>query len=281
LSNCSRLSSVWPGGDDFGGRSIGDNHSSVRNSPSGKQFGLELAIDIAKREFWPFEPVELDVDLRVARGVERSFRVEEMIDPGSDAFTIEDPTGERRRYRSPRRYCANLERFTVKPGSPFRRDISIFGQAGRFTFAQPGVHRLWAVFDRGSKGQVRSAQIEVNILPPASTAAYRDALLTLDSKSRAKLLYHRVVRHGLDPNTLRDFCERHAGWDGIGNVEYGLGRSLLKPSTTSGTAVGKKRARQGLELLRRARDSKSLGSKQRGWAEELVANNGIPASADA
>jgi len=103
---------------------------------------------MSRRSFFYFEPVELDVVLSAPSSANRSFRVPDCIDPGYGAFRIwiEEPSGERRIYRSPRIYCAHDELIFVGPKKPFRRDISIFGESGGFTFRRAGVHKVWAEF---------------------------------------------------------------------------------------------------------------------------------------
>lgn len=102
LSKCSASRFIWPGGSAFG--DLGDlgpglaAPADAENAPN----TLSLTVSFARDAFWPFEPVEMDVALSVTEG--DSQWVPDYLDPGYEDFVIwiEDPSGERRRYRSPR-----------------------------------------------------------------------------------------------------------------------------------------------------------------------------------
>jgi len=125
---------IEPGGNAYGRIGTltgGGDYTVMTNVAEGASpFGLEMHIDVAQREFWRFEPIELDVEIRAASGVRRTFSIPNAVDPGFESFGIfiEDPDGERRRYRSPTRLCSAVSLLTIAPSSPFRRDIPIFGQ---------------------------------------------------------------------------------------------------------------------------------------------------------
>lgn len=272
LSACSTSSNVWPGGAVFSDTGPFANHNSlpIRQEPT--EFGLELGIDMQTREFWPFEPVELDIELRVAPGVTRSFDVPDQIDPGYDAFVvwIEEPTGERRRYRSPRRYCGGVGRLRILPGRPFLRDISLFGEAGGYTFERSGIHRIWAEFEVRPGRIVRSAQLELNVLPARPSPEYEAARAALTPASRSKLLYHRVLRAEMEPAALSAYAKGNTGRVPIGSIEYALGRSMIAASNGVEPDQQPGLKQSGIALLERAIHRAQLGLNQRRWIVRLL-----------
>jgi hypothetical protein len=273
LSRCSKSSDVWPGGAVFGDRGPNAHHDSPRMVRSSAPFGLELSIDMAFREFWPFEPVELDIELKVLGGIDRTFRVLNRIDPGYEQFRIwiENPSGERRLYRSPRRYCSTNNRRTIAPGRSFKRDISIFGEAGSYTFRDHGVHQIWAELDGVREQPLRSNRIEVNIKAPSESPLYRTAHAVLASPTSAELLYHRLVRCSKDEiSRLMDFAEGASEWHAVGNIEYGLGRALIRNSVEVDPENASTLAATGRKWLSRARDRKLLGQNQRACAQQIL-----------
>jgi hypothetical protein len=270
LSNCSRSPFICPGGSPFDERGTFGNLNRIeRRSSPPPHFGLALELSMARREFWAFEPVELDLELRVAPGVDRSFRVPDAIDPGYETFNIwiEEPSGERRRYRSPRRYCRANRRRRVSPGDPFRRDISIFGEAGGYTFRSAGVHRLWATFGVSPKRSIRSNDLEVNVLPADDSEAYARAAHVLTGRGRSSLLYHRLMRDTgrKDLSLLKAYAKEHAGGSS-GSIKYALGRAMVERAERSEQKIPK----AADELLKDAREDPAIGRRQREIADGLV-----------
>jgi hypothetical protein len=278
LARCSTSRDIWPGGSPY--REVGPwSHQNVPavQKRAGK-FGLALSLHMGRHEFWAFEPVELDITVEVAGGVNRSFTLEDQIDPGYDRFRIwiEDPGGERRLYRCPRLYCAAGGTRRISPTAPFRRDVSIFGEAGGYTFRRPGVHRIWADFTPGRGRSLVSNRLEVNVLPGLESQRFGTLREVLGSPARAKLLYHRQLAAPRgDVRLLEELCEAERDWAGIGGVEYGLGRAMVNIGARRKTGRAAWRAR-GIEWLRRARDRDELGEHQRGVAEALVTEAGAP-----
>ena len=76
----------------------GNLNTPQRLSQSSAPFGLELVVDCRPREFWQFEPIQLDLELRLVGGQALSINVPDEFDPGHQRFRllIEDPNGERR-----------------------------------------------------------------------------------------------------------------------------------------------------------------------------------------
>ncbi|MGF6706948.1 hypothetical protein [Pseudomonas frederiksbergensis] len=271
LSNCSRSPNVWPGGSAFNETGKYTNYRTGPNrEPRHQDFGLELALSMQQREFWHFEPVELDIELRVVEGVQRSFRVPDAIDPGYESFEIwiEEPTRERRRYRSPRRYCSTGKRRTIKPGRSFRRDISLFGEAGGYTFRVPGVHRIWAEFTVRPGAVLRSNELEVNVMEPSQSDSYTLASRILSAPPRAKSLYHRLFRSANQRNLLilKDYCDTAPRLQSIGAIRYAVARIMAEQASAANCSLPHAAAEQ----LRRALDSPELGLRQRELALRLL-----------
>ncbi|MBD8469563.1 hypothetical protein [Sphingomonas sp. CFBP 8765] len=271
LAHCSSSPFVCPGGSPFQSTGMFANHNSqVRRASSPPQFGLELAIGMGQREFWPFEPIELDVTLRVANGVDRSFRVPDTLDAGYDTFAvwIEEPGGSRRRLQSPRRYCGATRSRQIRPGRPFRRDLSIFGEAGGYTFRIPGIHRLWVDFEYRHGTRLRSNDLEVNVLPADGTPSYRSVANALARRRSAGILYHRLLRRN-DPHVLDELADFAVGADkpkSAGSILYAVARAKAELAIRDGEAP----CRSAAEMLRRAADEPDMGEHQRELARKLT-----------
>jgi hypothetical protein len=102
LANCGFDDHVTPGGCPY----MGDDSTAFdgpdwlnRASP---KFGLSLTIDVQPREFWRFEPVQLDLCLQTV-AAPHQFVLPDEIDPGHKRFRIfiEDSNTERRMYQPP------------------------------------------------------------------------------------------------------------------------------------------------------------------------------------
>lgn len=277
LSQCSKSPFVWPGGLPF----AGDNNWSQgamrpdSNMAEG-QFGLELVLGSARHEFWPFEPIELEIEVRVAAGIRRSFFIPDRVDPGYPEFVIwlENPRGERCRYQSPRHYCGVNKRRKIAPDRPFKRDISIFGQAGGYTFSTSGIWRVWAEFQIGNGRRLQSNRIELNVLPRSPAPSYERAFHRLAQAKSAALLYHRLLR----PSTqavveLVEQANDPASEVPVGGIEYALGRALA----TSSRKRAPRDHTEASEFLKRARDRKDLGATQRRHADRIIEElNDVP-----
>lgn len=215
LAQCSSSKFVRPGGSPWEVRGMVSPQGQLPAQAPRPYFGLDLIIDMAQREFWNFEPVELEIRLCVAAGVEKTFTVPDSIDPGYPEFRImiENPLGERYLYRSPRHYCLNPAVITVAPDQGFERDISIFGQAGGYTFQSPGVHRIWALFSLPGGELLKSNELDVNVLPASPDSEEFCMLRSVLTQPRhAKLLYHRSGKpHSKRSGSWRNWRRRQTG----------------------------------------------------------------------
>lgn len=212
-----------------------------------------------------FDPVELDLELRVAPGVERRFRVPDALDHGYDLFDIwiEEPRGERRKLRSPRIYCSPLKTRTITPAAPFRRDISIFGEAGGYAFRKAGLHAVWAEFEPRPGHKLVSNRLEVHVRGRGCEDEIQDERAMLANSKAAQTLYHRLPI--AKPKQLGDLAEfaRTAKLQSRGAIAYGLGRAMLHGASAKAKA-------EASDLLARAAQEKVLGDHQRAIAFELT-----------
>ena len=263
---------VWPGGRDH--RDLGlltPEPGEAFNHPL--TFGLELRLAMDQREFHAWEPVELS--LGVAPGVERTFEVPDVLDPGYDAFDlwIERPNGERLKYRPSNFYCLNSKRLRVAPGHSFERDLSVFGQSGGYTFRHVGIHRLSAELRLPEHGLVRSNSVEVNVLP--QPARERSAALgrLLYRRSPARLLFYRDGRPD-EPGVelLSEACARYSAAPSAAAAHYALGRFFLRQARRARWGqTGNLRA-AARDHLERAAGHKLQSRHRRDIATQLLAD---------
>ncbi len=262
LSKCSSSKNVWPGGSLFSDTGEFSNLSRARmNTKSQHVFGLDLKLSMAVREFWRFEPVELDIEVGIADGVDRSFRVPDAIDPGYEEFKIwiDMPNGERKRYRSPNRYCGIRKRRLVGPNKPFVRDISIFGGSGGFTFEESGIYTISAEFEF-NKGQfIKSNALEVYVRPPGKRGGYQSYKEMFVEKGVSQSVYYRFL-DGLDESAVSELLDVVSNLQeaaALDSLKYGLARALLN-------SFGQRsELRQvAVEILERLLDKGQLGKNQ-------------------
>ncbi len=278
---------AWPGRSEFQGEHTDDLVDAVplnqrRKDGRDRPFGLILRIDLARRSFYWFEPVELDVELTVAPGVNGSFVIPDRLDPGYASFRIwiEDPLGERRYLRSPRRYCATVSSLTISHKRPFRRDISFFGQAGGYTFRRSGVHRVWVEFTPSPDISLRSNSLEVEIRAVRSNndweMDYRALATSHDGKT---LFYHRQLQGDTKAAApFEDFLLERRGFHAAASIRYALARNYLAQQIDSskGTEDSDRRASMTSRArthLQRVCDCALVGNRQREIALRLLEEN--------
>ncbi len=276
LSQCSASRFVWPGGSAFG--DLGpftavinpiDAHANVAEP-------LRLRIGMRQDAFWPFEPVELDVELALRGDSQATVRVPDMLDPGYQCFTIwiEEPSGERRRYLSPRHYCDHRGRLTISPGVPLSRDISIFGQSGGFSFQRAGMHKVFVTYEQGPRRMLHSNVLEVMVRLPGTGDYYSAASQAMGDRDLGGLLYHRSLnparRRKL--SRLADLCEAFPRQPVMANVQYAIGRACARFAQQKVIA-----GQPSLDLVRKAAAhlkaavrKKALGDHRRAHAERAL-----------
>ena len=161
LMRCATDADVMPGGSIF--RDFGDEDR--RDGKPSFAGPLVLAVSTSSDEFWPMEPVMLNIRLSAAGQSTAVIPAE--VDPGYKRFRvmIRDPDGSVRLYRSPMRFCSQASSIEISAGNPFVRDLPLFGQAGGYTFKAAGIHQVWAELDVTGRKLLRSNVSEVNVLP--------------------------------------------------------------------------------------------------------------------
>lgn len=264
---------VMPGGMPFGDRGPSGNMDSPRQkTTSSSSFGLELSIDCTPREFWRFEPVQLEIGLRKIGGEALYQKVPDELDPGYKSFRImiEEPNGERRLYRSTKHFCGAPGFLKITTGKPFRRDLAIFGQSGGYTFKSSGVHRLWAEFDT-KKGVLRSNKLEIFIKPEHNVDDERDLYNKYLSNPRAsKVLFHREdLSDGKGIRILKECMDSFPKAWSTGEIHYTLGKAIIVQAESNAKSASKQYLKAS-EHIKRALDFKFLGEYRRQKSIEIL-----------
>jgi hypothetical protein len=271
LARCSTSPDVWPGGlpfDDRTDEARYDDPFAADRIPH--EFGVEMLIGMEQREFWRFEPVELDLIVRTAPGVSRSFKMPNTFDPGYENFVIwiEEPNGEMRRYRSPHRYCPTPSTIDIAQSQPFQRDIPIFGQSGGYTFRRSGPHKIWTTMVVPGRGMLRSNQLEINVRRAPQRESQDSLKLreTLTKSPIGRLLFYRLDRTGGKAESeLAKLVESEPEIDSLAQIRYVLGRAQLERATRQKNAAQRKALlRSAATHLTAAADAASLGNHRRG-----------------
>ena len=267
---------VFPGGSKFDDR--GDlvqqaAAGGTQNSPWSRK-ALELRLSMEQAEFWRFEPVELDIEVRVRDGVDKTFHLPDTVDPGYDDFNIwiEEPSGERRRYRSPRYYCRNSGRLVVSKGQPFVRDVSIFGQAGSYTFDQAGSYRVQATWQLPDGRMLKSNRLELFVRPRLlKSSQYQNLAATLTRRDVALLLYHRSgsfkkqVLERVDALAAKTKDSKLKA-----NLRYAISRHLAAKAMGAVASGRKNWQRQALTQIKRSLDlGERLSPRRRHHCQRL------------
>lgn len=262
LRSCSRHKCLQPGGTDYGDRAeINQSFPpNANNAPPYRvgQSALRLEISLTQSSFWYCEPVELEIAVRLP-GRHGRRRIPDAVDPGYANFTIwiEEPTGERRIYRSPKFFCSAPRQRSIAPGEPFERDVSIFGEAGGYTFRREGVHRVWATLRVSENLVLASNVVECELRPPAPRFRRFARLQPLLTKA-GRLLYYRSA---LDLGRARELVTRVAEiaprTATAAASRYALGRAVAQLAERRDDP---RLAREASNILSRASESAHLGA---------------------
>ncbi|WP_367874181.1 hypothetical protein [Luteolibacter sp. Populi] len=278
LSRCSRDVHVEPGGSKWGdlGPDIDIRDGGVYDRPPGNlpvdpKSPLRLQIGLAMTAFHYYQPMELDVKLGLARGTKASVTVPDRVDCGYPDFTlwIEDSDGEIRRYRPLNHYCSLPGDLEIKPGKPFRRDISIFGQAGGYTFRKTGPHRIWAEFQIPGGRCIRSNVLDFELLGPGRKMQSRADHRKLVQIAGPALFYRSLHLGSRSGRALKQLADSK-GKDFIADRAaacYSLGRILAKRALAE---KGKADARTAIRHLSVAAGYEDIGINRRHIALELT-----------
>lgn len=228
---------VYPGGSNY---DEGGPAGLAENDPFSDQFVIEdltLKIHTNQEEFWHFEPVELDISIQ---SKSKKYILEDKVDPGYENLIIHinRPDGTIFKYRSPRIYCQNHAKITVKPGQPFLRDISIFGQSGGYTFSTPGEYKIRAVFKSGRNVRIISNTLSINVkaIKPFSQKFSKMETL-LSHHDIARLLYHRSGKYRKSSIVALEAFARSQSRTELGNnVLYALAKFMVHRNKKLSTA---------------------------------------------
>ena len=193
--------------------------------------------------------------------------VPDALDCGYGGFRvwIEEPDGQRRFLRSPRYYCSPRGSLGISSDRPFRRDISIFGESGGYTFRKAGVHRIHVTFALDDRRTIQSNPIELEILRQApDNPLYVDARACLSMDQIARLLYYRRMtptRAGRLAK-IADFCRQHNRHLASAFAHYGVGSALARSAHERHA-----RGRPVAEVVRAARTHLAAGARRQQLGE--------------
>ncbi len=271
LSQCSASRHIMPGGSAFD--DLGDLASANALNKSRLSINLDLRIDVSSREFWRFEPIELDIRLLCSGSGKHPIKIPNVIDPGFPQFCIwiEEPDGERRRYRSERRFCGGETKIALKPGETWWRDLSFFGQAGGYTFMKPGVHIIQVTMESHILGRVESNRLAVNVLVARQDdPLYTSAKLCFETEAIGLLMHYRCFVNRLPPGIkkLRDYCDTFTDHASAGMGRYKLGRALVRRLQQDKKNIVGQFRRLAFTELKQAVSDPLLGDERRNKAEK-------------
>jgi hypothetical protein len=263
---------VWPGGSNY--MNLGllpPEPEEVFNEP--RRFGLELDVDMDQREFHAWEPVEIDIRISVVPGLDRSFEIPDVLDPGYDAFDlwIDRPNGERVKYRACNFYCSNPRRIRLGLREPFERDVSLFGQSGGYTFCDAGIHRVCAELRLPGHGLLRSNVVEVHVLPQPFRGRRKILGRLLSRSAAARILFYRdgeLAKGGTE--LLGEVCSRFAGEPSAAASHYALGRLFLRHTQRARRDEVESLSSAARDHLERAAGSDQLSRHRRELAGQFI-----------
>jgi len=277
LENCPNSEYVQPGGSPFGFLGAGPDGKELPSPVdlARTRKSLQLKANLPRDHYLPGEPVILDVTLRPAPGVKRSYAVPHELDPGYERFGVwvQRPDGEVRRYRPLNHYCGAPSRVLVSDGSPLTNNVSVFWGVGGYTLDVPGVYKVWASLALGADlaEHAVSDPIEVEVARPRGRAA-AELVRLLGHADVARAMFHRGA-----------YWSKRAGWrlSRIVNAHgrsshalfarYVLGRACVHKAQG---AARRSRARSQLkraeELLRGLPERKGLNVLSRQSAVNIL-----------
>lgn len=277
LARCSFDEHVKPGGSNWGDRGTGYTGETEGYKNAGRRpTGIEMLIDIEPREFFRFEPIQMDLLIRSKPGTSRSKTIPRQVDPGYDNFIIwiTDPNGERRRYKPTAMYCKNFQTINISPDTPYSRDITLFGQRGGYTFHETGVHRIQVVFRLSDYEALHSNEIEVNVLSEViRDRACEDLYAALAVPPVAEMMFYKngditssAVKHA------KEIVARYHRTSAAAGFHYAFGRAVLRRSENTLTERQSKKdlIRMALLHLNRALDHSSLSSHRKRLATKFI-----------
>ena len=265
---------IRPGGSAFSELGGVGSNASAAEQPATRKLHAKLKIKLRHERFAPYEPVELDVSL-APKGDRETVEIPDEVDHGHHAFRIliEDPNGERRFLKSPKHYCARPGKRTITRREPFIRDISLFGEAGGYTFRTPGVHRIRAIYSPAGYQPIRSSKVEVMVRTiDLSDREEIEVYRAMTSRQTAHLLYYRtaILRSYRSLQAMTQFRDLFDQLESPGNALYAYGRALSEPEFLRQFGVTASLRRSAVSALRASLTCRTMSAHRREIAEHRL-----------
>jgi len=272
LRNCNS-DAIYPGGLAFTDVANHGSGDSTRGLTRRGRSPLNLEIGLSATEFLPCEPVEIDLRLSVKPNTVASLRVADHADPayGSFIIWIEDPIGERRRYRPIHHACDNHGTLEITPRDPFQRDIPVFGQSGGYTFRRPGDYNLWITWRLNERTTLKSNTVAFHIRAQERLNQHALKMCQLLRIAGRPLFYrdHRFSHREMNAlRALGEDCNPKSWPYAVQMARYARYRlDLHRASKTREPVPGVRRT--VAETSRRLADSEALGAYRRHRVRQL------------
>lgn len=164
---------------------------------------------------------------------------------------------------------------TVSASKPFKRDISLFVEAGGYTFTKAGKHEIWTTFKASKKRFLRSNRIEVYVKPETPfDVNYRKLRHEMTRPSHARLFYfRRPSRCRLELQRLDKFLKTCSIPSVRSGVRYALGRAEAWAATrTKSNARTQGLVESSVKNLDQVVESREQTPHRRLKAENMIAN---------
>ena len=275
LGLCSGSDRVQPGRLGFDSIYYADRGPIRQRRSHPYNDRLKLSIGMRPRSFFAWEPVELDITLKhLGEKGDTAISVPDELDPGYPTFAIwlEQPDGERRRYRATKHYCPSGAVKKLRPGESFHRDMSIFGQSGGYTFGMPGEYRICVEWRIHRRLTLRSNEVTVEVRDEKlreKGARERHQQIRQQTRAAARVLYYRTgAQRDRTLAALRDLADRRHPDHIKSAAEYALGR-WLRHQGERNPARAADWFRQARLYLERAAERKALSPHRRRLARQI------------
>lgn len=242
----------------YGNGSDGSPYAAPRKGKSAPLMRISLSVE----NLWAFEPIELDLTLETSPDRKTALKVPDEIDPSRHAFeiSIKRPDRSTFLYRPQASFCGEQRELTLKPGKPFRRDISIGRQSGGFTFQAPGIYEIQALLRLRNGRIVESNTVCCEVLAPQDSSQWHDLqrLMTLTTIQRT-LRFKRHLPPEKEYSLLAELASNPNFHSSSTAIHYALGRALAKLALSAKTDFSKEAAVLAKHYLGLALQSSQLG----------------------
>jgi len=274
-SQPKRRSYLQPGGRAFGVRPPGfPPNASAANNPLARRSlrtGLRLRVGIEPRSFWYFDPVELDLSVSCTQ--KDAIRLPHQLDPGYDRFVvwIDLPDGTRSRYRPTKWFAHNPAELEIAKGKPFHRDLSVFVQAGGYTFGPPGEYAVRVTYELADGTVVASNRVAFELREqPHRHTSYERLERAMTRPRVVEYLYQREGRLWRRDREAIQYVRRyHRGSPAAAGLEYAIGRDYARRARTH-QRRRKEAVAKASDHLMRAIDHERLSTHRRRIAQRTL-----------